>query len=111
MIGISMLAVLGIGLYAPGIGVEPAKAATAPVTIDETNFPDSVFREYVKQFDLDTDGSLSVAELEDIEIINVNECGISDLKGIEYFDHLRILRCRYNNLSSLDISKNTALYE
>ena len=30
-------------------------------------------------------------------------------KGIEYFPNLAILKCRYNKISSLDVSNNTAL--
>ena len=34
---------------------------------------------------------------------------ISDLTGIEYFTKLASLNCNNNNITSLDLSKNTAL--
>ena len=84
-------------------------AALADVEINATNFPDPVFREYVKQFDKDGDGKFSGSEIQEITKIDVPEKGISDLTGIGYFPALTDLCCNYNNLSSLDVSKNTAL--
>ena len=39
----------------------------------------------------------------------IEENGISDLTGIEDFTALTYLNCRYNQLTSLDVSANTAL--
>lgn len=41
--------------------------------------------------------------------LNVGKKGISDLTGIEYFTELKSLSCNNNNITSLDLSKNTAL--
>lgn len=38
-----------------------------------------------------------------------NKGGIVDLSGIEHFRQLRILNCSFNQLTSLDVSKNTFL--
>jgi len=80
------------------------------VLINEENFPDEIFRNYVKEnFDTDGNGILSAEEISKITDINVSNRGISDLKGIEYFTALKRLICDDNNLTSLDVSNNTAL--
>lgn len=44
-----------------------------------------------------------------ITSLDVKASGISDLSGIEYFTSLDYLNCSNNNLTRLDISKNTKL--
>ena len=79
------------------------------IKIDETNFPDSVFRKYVTQkYDLDSNGVLSEYEA-DIRIISVDEMGIQSLQGIEFFPNLERLLFSRNEVSSIDISKNPKL--
>lgn len=86
--------------------------ADGDVDINDTNFPDAVFRAYVQnEFDKDSNGKLSQEELDNVEYIVVTGKGISDLKGVENFTNLLQLRCDKNNLTSLDISKNTELYD
>ena len=111
MVGISMLAVMGITLLTPGVGMNEVKAAVyVPVTIDETTFPDSVFREWVKNnCDDNNDGILSVDERLQCTQISVENAGIASLEGIEYFHDLTLLNCGRNSLTSLNVSENTAL--
>ena len=110
-------------------GVEPAEegggSAAVGVAINETNFPDPVFRAYVKEeFDRGydvwnengererisyRDEVLVAGEINKITYINVEESNISSLKGIEFFPALQDLYCSRNNLSSLDVSHNPAL--
>ena len=83
-----------------------------PVTIaiDEKNFPDEIFRNYVQEnFDTDKDTRLSEEECLDVTTIDVTEKGVSDLKGVELFTNLTRLNCSKNLLTSLDLSKNTKL--
>jgi hypothetical protein len=87
------------------IGSEPE------ILINEENFPDKNFRDYLLSQSYGADGELTKAEIEDVWIINVNKKEISSLKGIELFTALRWLYCDDNNLSALDVSKNTALRE
>lgn len=62
---------------------------------------------------------ITLEEVRDITRLNVNGTyedykagkGLSSLKGIEYFKSLTKLECDYNQLSSLDVSKNTKLTE
>ena len=85
------------------------EAQATEVTIDETNFPDANFREFVKQYDTDKNGSFSQAELDAVTEIAASLKGIQSLKGVEYFTALTDLHVANNQLTSLDVSKNTAL--
>ena len=84
------------------------------VAINENNFPDKVFRDYVKtEFDTDKNGSLSAEEIAGVTKINVADKGVKSLQGVEFFTGLKNLTC-YNSdnikyIESLDLSKNTAL--
>ena len=84
-------------------------AALADVKINETNFPDDQFREAVKRADKNKDGSLSENETARVTGLYLQYRSISDLKGLEYFTALTELYCENNQLTALDVSKNTAL--
>ena len=84
---------------------------SAGVAIDNTNFPDANFRTVVENFDTNKDSSLSDTEIAAVEEIDCYDKGISNLKGIEYFTALRSLNCGRNQLTALDVSKNTTLTE
>ena len=90
-----------------GMGLVHAEAGN--VAIDEAHFRDGNFRKYLKTFDNDGDGSLSQKERDDVKHIDVNEKNIESLQGLEYFTNLINLDCADNQLSELDVSKNTAL--
>lgn len=80
------------------------------VAIDENNFPDEVFRNYVlSSADTNGNGFLTYDEIEYRDFIFVDDCGISNLKGIEFFINLTSLSCSGNNIETLDLSKNTEL--
>lgn len=96
--------------HAAPIAGAPAKAQTDDIAIDETNFPNTTFRQYVSEkADVDLDGYLSENEIAAVTDIYVSTMGISDLKGIEYFTALKNLYCQGNGLWSIDLSRNTAL--
>ena len=87
-----------------------AALADGDVAIDETNFPDENFRQYVKtEFDKDNDDSLSAEEIAAANRIHVEGKPITSIKGIEYFTALTSLRCSYTKLTSLDTSHNKKL--
>ena len=71
------------------------------IEINEINFPDSIFRDWLLKQWYGTDGILDPDEIEGITDIDVNFMDISDLTGIEYFTSLETLRCWGNNLSFL----------
>ena len=80
------------------------------VDINKANFPDDNFRKFVSDnYDTDKDGKLSSAELEAVTAMNCSNKGIEDLTGIGYFTSLVSLYCNNNDLSKLDLSKNTEL--
>ena len=80
----------------------PAMAADE-VAINETNFPDPNFRSWLQAKYGDS------AVISQVTIIDVYNKSISDLKGIEHFTELKYLYCDNNQLTSLDVSKNTSL--
>ena len=85
-------------------------AAYAGTQIDETNFPDAIFRKYVSdEFDADEDGWLIPDEIEAVTSIQCYYSDISSLKGIEHFTSATELLCFGNKLTELDLSQNTAL--
>ena len=87
-----------------------AAFAAGDVKIDETNFPDEKFREYVKtKFDKDNNNSLSADEIAQAEEISVEGKPITSFKGIEYFTALTNLECSNTKLTSLDTSHNKKL--
>lgn len=99
-----------------------AFAVTGDVPIDETNFPDEDFREYLKTatyYDKDTgthkkintdgNGVLSLAERTQVTRIDVSSLKVLNLKGIEHFPELRELKCENRHISKLDLSQNTKL--
>ena len=79
------------------------------IELSNLNFPDNAFREYLKQFDINGDNKLASVERNVVKKINVNNKGITTLEGIEHFPKLEKLYCSKNNLTSLDVSKNTEL--
>lgn len=79
------------------------------IEINEENFPDNNFRNYLLSQSYGKDGKISESEIQNAKIINIYGMNIRSLKGIEYFTALTDLICSNNQLTSLDISKNTAL--
>ena len=85
--------------------------ASGDVKIDDKNFPDPTFRDYVSQ-NFDTshhDGKLSQNELDDVKEIVIHHTLVTSLQGIEYFKNLDLLDCSINNLTSLKLGNNTNL--
>ena len=87
-----------------------AALAADDVAINDTNFPDEKFREYVKtEFDEDNNNSLSADEIAEAKEISVEGKPITSFKGIEYFTALTNLECSRTKLTSLDTSHNKKL--
>lgn len=80
------------------------------VSIDDTTFPDPVFRSFVSsRYDRDGDGMLSDTEIYSVRSLSLSNYSISSLRGVEYFTELRSLYCTSNNLTELDLSGCVAL--
>lgn len=88
------------------------------VEINDTNFPDPVFQQYVKD-NIDTadttsgqkDGRLSKAERDAVTTISIDNQNCTDLTGIAYFANLTTLRCQHNGLKELNLKDNEKLTE
>ncbi len=95
------------------IGCLPMTAiADTGVAINEANFPDPVFRDYISRtFDTVKDGVLTSDEIANVKSIWLpgnNE--LTSLDGIKKFTSLEELSCYNNdNLTSLDVSGMTSL--
>ena len=102
------LLLLAVALFATATAVQAAL-----VQINSTNFPDANFRNIVKGKDIDKDANnyLSDREIAAVTELYVEKKDIQNLKGIEFFTAVEILYCYENQLTSLDLSKNTALTE
>ena len=79
------------------------------VAIDETNFPDPNFRNYVKEEIAGGRDVLTVAEIAGTTRIDCPNREIRDLTGIQIFTELKELYCYNNPLTSLDLGGNTEL--
>ena len=80
------------------------------IAINSENFPDEVFREYIKtNFDIDKDGFLSENEICSVVEISLSEKDVKDLTGIGYFSYLKNLYCCNTKVKELDVSKNVSL--
>ena len=87
-----------------------AAFAAGSVDINETNFPDAKFRSFVKEnLDKNNDGILDAGEIAAVKMIEANNMGIKSLEGVGFFTALETLKCWDNELTGLDLSKNTAL--
>ena len=97
---------------AAGIFILPgAKVlAAGDVEINETNFPNGNFRNWLQSQSYGSDDVLTQSEISDIKSIDLYNKAIKDLKGIEFFTELEDLdiSCNYT-LESPDLSKNTKL--
>ncbi len=76
------------------------------VSIPDRNFLYALIKQGA---DTDGDHYISTAEAEAVTTLNLFYSDISDMTGIEAFINLTKLDCSYNELISLDVSKNTAL--
>jgi Leucine-rich repeat (LRR) protein len=79
------------------------------VEINEKNFPDINFRNFISKYDNNGDGKFSKLELASVTSLSIYARNIDRLDGIKYFTSLRYLDCDTNNLTVLDLSKNTNL--
>ena len=114
--GVSMLALaIAIAFVIIFCPAETVKAA-GDVPVNDTNFPDESFREYVlEEIDKDKNKILSEEEIVNTKKIDLYERSrvggqsSNDLKGIEYFTELEDLSIGLQDLETVDLSKNTKL--
>lgn len=89
--------------------VKAEKKDESPVIV----FKDSNFKQALVKEGVDTngDGEISQMEAAAVKSLSVGGYNISSLDGIEYFKSIKTLSCDWNRLTTLDMSKNTALAE
>lgn len=95
--------------YDCGKGVKPTFIFETSLPINEKNFPDPNFRNYIKTYKAGGRDVLTVEERSKVEIININKKDISSLKGIEAFPNLKELNCENNSIQKLDLRQNPML--
>lgn len=79
------------------------------VHIPDANFKKALVEHYPK-IDTNGDGEIQVSEAESYtRHVTVYKKGVTDVTGIEAFINIESFSCDYNNISSIDISKNTKL--
>ncbi|MBR4342301.1 MAG: leucine-rich repeat domain-containing protein, partial [Lachnospiraceae bacterium] len=80
--------------------------ADKPVTINKTNFPDDVFRNYVSEnYDIDNNGVLSVDEISEATGLLINGYGseLTSVEGICLLNKLEYIECNDNAVKSIDM--------
>ena len=92
-------------------GADRVSAAQA-VEINETNFPDPVFRSVVAASDIDRDGNGILDETEIALTTNIycEGMGVKSVQGVEYFTALQGLWCKDNAIESMDLSNNKNIH-
>ena len=87
-----------------------ALAASKSVKIDKKNFPDRNFREQISlNCDFNGDGKLSASEIKKNGDVNVTDCNIGDVTGIQLLTNLKYIIVNGNRIKTLDVSHNTKL--
>lgn len=115
-----MLSVLPVGAFAAEPGAaEPENGASAQadaavpegyIAINEKNFPDENFRDYVAgEWDKNQDKYFSPSEIANAKWISCDNREIDSLEGIQFFTEIWLLECYYNNLKTIDLSNNKKL--
>lgn len=106
----AILAISGVSVFTACTAYSDNPVKPVGIAIDETNFPDEYFRNYLfEQYDFAKDGILTAEEIKNTTMLIVDWDYIVSLKGIEYFTALKTLYCDGNEITELDLSKNTAL--
>ena len=107
---------LSVAVELPEEGLLSRSAAHAPyaaddVEINEKNFPDEAFRNYIAQgIDKNKNGFLSETEIADVNYINLSYMSdVESLKGLEYFTSMTVLNCGGTSIKELDIEPNEKL--
>ena len=95
--------------YDCGNGVKPTFIFETSLPINEDNFPDPNFRNYIKTYKAGGSDVLTVEEQRKVETIEVEGKNISSLRGIEAFPNLTELKCGNNSIQKLDLRQNPKL--
>ena len=95
--------------YDCGNGINPTFIFETSLPINEKNFPDANFRNYIRTYKAGNRDVLTVEEQRKVESIEVEGWNISRLEGIEAFPNLKVLNCGNNSIKELDLRQNPEL--
>ena len=95
--------------YTPATGMVVITTPKEGLPINDTNFPDEAFRNYLLAQSYGADAILTDDELEGISLLELNNLGIADLTGITHFFALQTLLASCNQLGILNIEGLTML--
>lgn len=71
------------------------------VEISEDVFSDPAFENYIKKFDLDSDGYLATDEIAAVKDIDISNTDVKTIRGIEIFRHLDSFKCSNSKIEEL----------
>ncbi|WP_085832200.1 S-layer homology domain-containing protein [Clostridium merdae] len=98
---------------APKGAIMPLSTKTDDIIINETNFPDEKFRDWLKSNAITkeaaADDILTQDEIAMFWFFNMSNLQIADLTGIEHFTSLTTLICSNNQISELNVSSLSKL--
>ena len=105
-----LLGMVGTAFAAGMLAVMPLTSlAAGDIAINETNFPDAKLREFLLSQDYGSDGKITQAEIPNVKQIYFFGEPLADVKGIEFFPDLEMLKAYECKLTSIDVSKNPKL--
>ena len=84
---------------------EGSSPAAVDVDINEVNFPDEAFRNFLLAQTYGADGILTAEEAKKITYLQVNGLGIQRLKGIEHFTAATTIYCYNNQISGANMTE------
>ena len=102
LIGIALFSLIAVSCQKENVLQQVEDVCTM---MDDINFMKFCY----DSFDVNNDGRVSMEEANAVSKIRVYDKHLKSLKGIEYFSRLTVLDCEYNQLTSLDVTKNTQL--
>jgi|GEM_PF-2524038 len=106
-----ILVFIMVASVVPAIPYEAfAETVEEGIEINETNFPDKGFREYVKRFDYryGKDGVLDANEIEEVNGMKIDTY-VHNLKGLELFTYLEELTVVANYLEEIPVFPDSLL--
>ena len=99
------------GAVMVGMMLPVTTSLAAETEINETNFPDAAFRQYVSDmFDKDANGVLSDDEKNSVTELNIRDLGIVSPKGCELFPNLTKVDCSSNDEFKVEELPSTITY-
>lgn len=80
--------------------------------LSEERFPDDNLRDFMRNggWIERCTGALTYEDVEEMDYLNLEDLGIKDFTGIEYFAELTEIECNWNEVTTIDFSGNPKLH-